>query len=125
MLLRVSQIPTGPSGTDTGVHVLSRLGLAICLQPWRTVLSEIRAALDRRRDVGGGQLDIFRLLVESIKDYAIFILDPEGNILTWNPGAQAMKGYTKDEVVGQHFSKFYPAEAIESGWPQRELALAL
>jgi len=71
------------------------------------------------------QVDLFRLLVESIREYAIFVLDPEGNVLTWNPGAQAMKGYTRDEIVGQHFSKFYPREAIESGWPQRELALAL
>lgn len=125
MLLGVLAYPPGPSGTDTGVRVLSRLGLAICLQPWRTVLSEIRAALDRRRDVGGGQLDIFRLLVESIRDYAIFILDSEGNVLTWNPGAQAMKGYTKDEIVGQHFSKFYLPEAVQSGWPRRELALAI
>jgi PAS domain S-box-containing protein len=71
------------------------------------------------------QSDLFRLLVESIREYAIFVLDPEGCVLTWNPGAQAMKGYTKDEIVGQHFSKFYPSEAAESGWPQRELALAL
>ena len=91
---------------------------------WRTVLSELRAALDRRRDVGG-QLDVFRLLVESIKDYAIFILDAEGNVLTWNPGAEAMKGYTKDEIVGHHFSKFYLPEAVQSGWPKRELALAI
>jgi PAS domain S-box-containing protein len=68
--------------------------------------------------------DVFRLLVEGIRDYAIFVLDPEGRVLTWNPGAQTMKGYTRDEIVGQHFSKFYPAEAVASGWPQRELALA-
>jgi PAS domain S-box-containing protein len=70
------------------------------------------------------QTDLFRLLIESIREYAIFVLDPEGNVLTWNPGAQAMKGYTRDEIVGQHFSKFYPPEAIQSGWPQRELVLA-
>jgi PAS domain S-box-containing protein len=70
------------------------------------------------------QSEIFRLLVESVRDYAIFVLDPGGNVLTWNPGAQAMKGYTKDEIIGQHFSKFYLPEAVHSGWPQRELALA-
>jgi PAS domain S-box-containing protein len=70
------------------------------------------------------QIDLFRLLVESIRDYAIFVLDPEGRVLTWNPGAQAMKGYTREEIVGQHFSKFYLPEAVQSGWPQRELALA-
>jgi PAS domain S-box-containing protein len=68
--------------------------------------------------------ELFRLLIESIRDYAIFVLDPEGHVVTWNPGAQAMKGYTKQEIVGQHFSKFYPAEAVQNGWPQRELALA-
>jgi PAS domain S-box-containing protein len=68
--------------------------------------------------------ELFRLLVEGIRDYAIFVLDPEGNVLTWNPGAQAMKGYTRAEIVGKHFSKFYPLEATESGWPQRELSLA-
>jgi len=68
--------------------------------------------------------ELFRLLVEGIRDYAIFVLDPEGKVLTWNPGAQAMKGYTRDEIVGKHFSKFYPAEAAQSGWPQRELTLA-
>jgi PAS domain S-box-containing protein len=68
--------------------------------------------------------ELFRLLVEGIRDYAIFVLDPEGKVLTWNPGAQAMKGYTRDEIVGKHFSKFYPAEAVQSGWPQRELILA-
>lgn len=68
--------------------------------------------------------EVFRLLVDSVKEYAIFMLDPKGYVVTWNPGAQAIKGYTRDEIVGQHFSKFYPQEAIEGGWPARELALA-
>jgi PAS domain S-box-containing protein len=68
--------------------------------------------------------ELFRLLVEGIRDYAIFVLDPEGKVLTWNPGAQAMKGYTREEIVGKHFSKFYPDEAVQSGWPQRELTFA-
>src|SRR5271156_277871 len=71
-----------------------------------------------------GTADVFRLLVEGIRDYAIFVLDPEGRVITWNPGAEAMKGYSRGEIVGKHFSKFYPAEAVQSGWPQRELALA-
>ena len=68
--------------------------------------------------------DIYRLLVESVKDYAIFVLSPEGNVLTWNPGARMIKGYSREEIVGQHFSKFYLPEAVESGWPMRELAMA-
>src|ERR1700726_2382578 len=72
----------------------------------------------------GQNIDLFRLLVESVKDYAIFVLDPGGHVLTWNEGAQAIKGYTSNEIVGQHFSKFYLPEAVQSGWPSRELALA-
>jgi PAS domain S-box-containing protein len=72
----------------------------------------------------GEQTDLFRLLVQSIREYAIFVLDPSGHVLTWNSGAQAMKGYSREEIVGKHFSKFYPAEAVQSGWPQRELTLA-
>jgi PAS domain S-box-containing protein len=68
--------------------------------------------------------NLFRLLVESVKDYAIFVLDPEGFVLTWNDGARAIKGYARDEIVGQHFSKFYLPEAVQSGWPARELMLA-
>ena len=70
------------------------------------------------------RVDIYRLLVQSIRDYAVFVLDPEGRVLTWNPGAEAMKGYTRDEIVGQHFSKFYPPDAVQNGWPERELLLA-
>jgi PAS domain S-box-containing protein len=66
----------------------------------------------------------FRLLVDAVQDYAIFILDPEGRVLTWNSGAKAIKGYTREEIVGKHFSVFYPQEAIDSRWPERELALA-
>jgi PAS domain S-box-containing protein len=81
--------------------------------------------IDRSRAGDSSQnSELFRLLVEGIRDYAIFVLDPGGKVLTWNPGAQAMKGYTRDEIVGKHFSKFYPEEATQSGWPQRELALA-
>jgi PAS domain S-box-containing protein len=72
-----------------------------------------------------GQANIaFRLLVDAVQDYAIFILDPEGRVLTWNSGARAIKGYTREEIVGKHFSVFYPQEAIDSRWPERELALA-
>jgi PAS domain S-box-containing protein len=66
----------------------------------------------------------FRLLVDAVQDYAIFILDPDGFVLTWNSGARNIKGYTREEIVGKNFSVFYPQEAIESHWPERELALA-
>lgn len=75
-------------------------------------------------EVAGQSAELFRLLVETVRDYAIFVLDPEGRVLTWNEGAKALKGYSREEIVGQHFSKFYLPEAVQSGWPARELTLA-
>ncbi|MEP6997655.1 MAG: MASE1 domain-containing protein [Betaproteobacteria bacterium] len=66
----------------------------------------------------------FRLLVGGIRDYAVFMLDPEGKVATWNTGAENIKGYRADEIIGEHFSRFYPQEAIESGFPQYELEIA-
>jgi PAS domain S-box-containing protein len=68
--------------------------------------------------------DPYRRLAEAVYDYAIFLLDASGHIVTWNPGAQRIKGYRADEIIGQHFSRFYPREAIERRWPQQELELA-
>jgi len=67
----------------------------------------------------------FRLLVEGVVDYAIFMLDPEGFVTNWNPGAQRIKGYAASEIVGRHFSLFYTDEDRESGLPARGLATAL
>jgi PAS domain S-box-containing protein len=63
----------------------------------------------------------FRLLVEGVSDYAIFMLDVNGHVASWNVGAQRIKGYSADEIVGQHFSVFYPREVVDSGWPEHEL----
>ncbi|HEU4557618.1 MAG TPA: PAS domain-containing sensor histidine kinase, partial [Longimicrobium sp.] len=70
---------------------------------------------------GGG---LYRLLVESVQDYAIFALDPAGNILSWNTGAKRLKGYTRDEIVGRHFSIFYPPADLAAGKPAWELEVA-
>ena len=66
----------------------------------------------------------FRLLVESVKDYAIFMLDPDGRVASWNSGAIEIKGYQPHEIIGQHFSAFYRPEDNASGKPARELELA-
>ena len=66
----------------------------------------------------------FRLLVEGIKDYGIFLLTPEGYVSSWNMGAEQIKGYTAAEIIGSHFSRFYPQEAIDKGWPEHELKVA-
>ena len=66
----------------------------------------------------------FRLLVEGVKDYAIFMIDTEGRVATWNAGAEALKGYQASEIVGQHFRVFYPQEALDRGWPDEEIRRA-
>jgi PAS domain S-box-containing protein len=68
--------------------------------------------------------ETFRLLVEQVNDYAIFMLDPNGIVRTWNAGAQRIKGYKPDEIIGQHFSIFYPDHDRESHRPDRELEVA-
>jgi PAS domain S-box-containing protein len=66
----------------------------------------------------------FEALVQPIEDYAIFLLDVTGHILTWNAGAQRIKGYAPHEIIGQHFSKFYTPDAVQRGWPDHELEQA-
>ncbi|MGH8253679.1 MAG: PAS domain-containing hybrid sensor histidine kinase/response regulator, partial [Steroidobacteraceae bacterium] len=83
------------------------------LQPRGSEREELRQSEDR-----------FRRLVESVRDYAIFMLDPNGHILTWNAGAERFKGYTADEIIGQHFSRFYPPETLARGLPAHELKVA-
>ena len=94
-------------------------------------MSEVRHAMlpipidhERAHSTLAEGSELFRLVIETIRDYAIFVLDPDGIVLTWNAGAQVVKGYTKEEIVGKHFSVFYPPESIASQWPQRELTLA-
>ena len=66
----------------------------------------------------------YRLLVESISDYAIYMLDPDGRVVNWNLGAERFKGYTADEIIGQNFAKFYSEEERASGAPTRNLTKA-
>ncbi|WP_296352779.1 PAS domain-containing sensor histidine kinase [Ramlibacter sp.] len=65
-----------------------------------------------------------QLLIDAVVDYGIFVLDTEGRVNSWNSGAQKLKGYTRADILGQHFSVFYPPEAVASGWPQEELRRA-
>jgi PAS domain S-box-containing protein len=69
--------------------------------------------------------EIFQLLVSSVRDYAIFMLDPQGRIATWNAGAQRIKGYAPSEIIGRHFSTFYGPEDIQNRKPERELEIAM
>lgn len=69
--------------------------------------------------------EAFRILVQAVKDYAIFLLDTKGNVATWNTGAEVNKGYTRDEIVGKHFSIFYGKEDLEIRKPEMELEICL
>ena len=87
-------------------------------------MSQSQPALTGDTVSEGGAPDLYRLLVSSVADYAIFPLDVTGHVLSWNLGAERIKGYTADEIIGRHFSTFYPREAVESGFPQYELEMA-
>src|SRR5215210_2155364 len=84
---------------------------------------DVVAATDHQAPGGiaHGAGELHRLLVDSIDDYAIFALDPDGHILSWNAGARRLKGYSADEIIGKHFSTFYPREQVERGFPNFEL----
>src|SRR4051812_43160409 len=73
---------------------------------------------------GHNPTDRFRLLVDAVQDYGIFMLDPTGKVMSWNTGAQRLKQYQADEIIGRHFSTFYPPEAVAAGWPAEELRRA-
>ena len=67
----------------------------------------------------------YRLLVDGMSDYAIYMLDPDGFVISWNAGAERLKGYTQAEILGRHFSTFYEAEDVRAGLPTRTLQTAL
>lgn len=77
------------------------------------------------RTLSGASEERFRLLVESVHDYGIFIIDPDGLVFSWNPGAETSNGYTSDEIVGQHISVLYTPEDVAAGKPERGLRDAL
>ncbi|HEX2570146.1 MAG TPA: PAS domain S-box protein [Polyangia bacterium] len=110
----------------------------ISLSPWVTeegtfaitVIRDISAQrqaermLQRQLEQLRASEERFRLLVGSVKDYAIFNLDPEGHVETWNLGAERINGYRPEEIIGRHFSAFYPPEDAAAGKPAQELAAA-
>ena len=80
--------------------------------------------LKRSQDALAVSEQRFRLLVNSLDDYSVIMLDPQGNIKTWNPGAERIKGYTAEEIIGQNIARFYTAEGIARGEPQEVLRIA-
>lgn len=87
--------------------------------------AESRAGSAAAGDKLSESAGLYRLLVERVRDYAIFALDTTGHVLSWNQGAQRLKGYSASEIIGRHFSIFYPAEDIANGKPPMELEVAL
>lgn len=83
-------------------------------------VTEMRNAVEALRQ----SEERMRIMVEAVRDYAIFMLDPEGNVTTWNAGAASIKGYSADEIIGKHFSVFYRPEDAAAGMPERELRIA-
>jgi PAS domain S-box-containing protein len=93
---------------------------AVCLAVAISVLSQFaRQEQELRRTA-----DRYRAMIQDVKDYAILSLDPSGHVTSWNEGAQRIKGYTADEIIGRHFSAFYTREDLDNGKPEMELRVA-
>jgi PAS domain S-box-containing protein len=110
--------PPGPDSAPIGEQVSS-----LQREIDRRVVAEesLASQLEKHQRDGAHADAMFRLLVESVRDYAIFILDPAGNVATWNAGAQRFKGYEAHEIIGRHFSAFYPEADVLAGKCEIEL----
>jgi PAS domain S-box-containing protein len=93
------------------------------VSPENQYQDKVQELNDARKNLFNSE-EKFKLLVESVTDYAIFLLDPEGYIQSWNPGAERFKGYKAHEAIGKHFSIFYTQEDIQRKHPQYELEIA-
>ncbi|HEV2424233.1 MAG TPA: PAS domain S-box protein [Terriglobia bacterium] len=111
-----------PSESYTGLASEDeRLRKIAYLQQQALMLDELSKTYEELRE----SEERYRLLVECVKDYAIFMLSPGGQVMSWNQGAQKIKGYSRQEILSRHFSAFYPPEDVLAGKPNRELEIAL
>lgn len=106
-----------------GLMLYLATGLGIVLSAWNMRIAMRRVAQHAEADLRAAE-ERFRLLVEGTTDYAMMMLDPQGNVVSWNPGAERITQYRSDEIVGRHVSTFYEPEDVRRGLPQRELDVA-
>jgi PAS domain S-box-containing protein len=111
-----------PIGSFTGLSVAFLPLLLFTLQG--LLISSLVAALRSAKARAEASEERFRLLVQGVDNYAIFMLDPEGRITSWNEGAERIHGYTAEEILGTHFSVFYPEDDVERGHLEEELRMA-
>jgi PAS domain S-box-containing protein len=104
---------------SVGAFALCFLGVLATVMFWHDFKVRAHAA-----DILRQSEERIRLMIESVKDYALIMLDPGGHIVQWNEGARRLKGYEAHEIIGQHFSRFYPEEVVRAGFPDQELAIA-
>jgi PAS domain S-box-containing protein len=115
---------------DLAASVITEVELRQAVRRAEEMAEEARQERTARLELERAQRELreseerFRLLVEGVRDYGIFMLDPGGRIVSWNAGAARISGYTEEEVLGRHFSLFYPEEAIRIGHPEHELEVA-
>jgi len=125
--LRLMAYWKGLISTEFGVDILvSAILLAFVVIVWFNARllnhrDEEKKAAERQLMVSEAR---FRLMVSSVKDYAIFMLDPSGYVISWNEGAERIKGYKKEEIIGRHMSVFYTPEEIQRGEPEHNLEQA-
>lgn len=98
-----------------------RLGLFVSVS---LITSELNAARKRTESKLQESESSYREMVEAVRDYAIFRLDPQGRVVTWNPGVERIEGYTATEILGEHYSRFYTASDLERGHPSHSLQIA-
>ena len=119
-----------PTGNHDEISVLIEAfnGMLSQIQERDAALQKAHDGLEQRVQERTAELAVseerLRLMISGVKDHAILTLDPEGRVATWNDGAEHLKGYRAEEILGQHFSRFYPAEDIQSGKPPYELKVA-
>jgi PAS domain S-box-containing protein len=115
-------------GVDVAAFVLEGVLVSVLTSSLRTARNRAEQGTLEARDHQESLRESeerFRLMVEGVKDYAIFMLDPGGCVTTWNDGAERIEGYGEAEIIGQHFSVFYPDEDVERGHPEEALRAAL